>query len=675
LQTNFPLNCAEVFALNPIRLFLLFAISAVVVSPAHAQKEDWQPITQHDLEMKQVPGNPGADAIQLYYADFINDQDQTEFFYARIKVLNEKGKSHADVELIVPPEGSISALKARTIQPDGRITEFTGKPFQKTVIKTRGVKVLAKAFTMPEVNVGSIIEYKYKIEWPWIIPDNSWTIQHELYTVKESFRMKPYSGRLQGFENGYQVAAIYSHMPNNIKPVQKGGGYELDVDNMAAFESEGYMPPEEDLKPQMRFFYVSPASSAPDKFWQDAGRQWNEEAERFIGNRKEISQAAAQAIGNETDPEQKLRKLYARAQQIRNLTYERERTEEEQKREKLKLNQNAGDVLARGFGDRDDVTRFFVALARAAGFNASIVRVSDRKNKFFDKGLLSRQQLETEIALVNLAGKDVYLDPGTRFCPYGYLRWIRTSTMGIKLDKKGGVFVTAPGAAYDKATIRRNAEMALDGGGNLTGTITVKFEGGDALEHRLDELDTDEAGKKKDLEDELQGWLPTGAIIKMIKAEGWETSDGPLTATFSVDMPGYASAAGKRFLLPAYLFQARQMDAFKHVDRKYPVYFPYAFAEVDRVNIKLPDGYTLENTPPAQTAGLGYASYQNVAQFDGKQLSTQRILQVNGIFFRVEQYPEIKTFFGKVQAGDEQQAVLTLVASQDSGMHSHSNTP
>src|SRR5256885_419872 len=84
--------------------------------------------------------------------------------------------------------------------------------------------------------------------------------------------------------------------------------------------------------------------------------------------------------------------------------------------------------------------------------------------------------------------------------------------------------------------------------------------------------------------------ISIGAIIKMTKAEGWETSAGPLTATFSVDMPGYASAAGKRFLVPAYLFQARQMDAFKHVDRKYPVYFPYAFGEVDRVNIKLPDG-------------------------------------------------------------------------------------
>jgi hypothetical protein len=123
-------------------------------------------------------------------------------------------------------------------------------------------------------------------------------------------------------------------------------------------------------------------------------------------------------------------------------------------------------------------------------------------------------------------------------------------------------------------------------------------------------------------------------------------------------MPGYASLAGKRFLVPTYLFQAKQMDAFKHADRKFPVYFPYAFAESDRVNIKIPEGFTLENTPQAQTVRIGYAGYQNLAQFDGKQLVTQRILQVNGIFFKLELYPEVKDFFGKVQAGDEQQAVL-----------------
>ncbi|MGC2695208.1 MAG: DUF3857 domain-containing protein, partial [Candidatus Angelobacter sp.] len=592
-------------------------------------------------------------------ADYIDDKEQTEFYYHRIKILNEKGNRHADVEIAMPPGGSVTALKARTIHPDGKIIEFSGKPFEKTLIKGRGIKVLAKTFTMPDVTVGSIIEYKYKIGWPFIITDNYWTIQHELYTVKESFRMDPYAGRLLGFEDGFQVAVIYSHMPPNIKPTLKAGRYLLELDNMPAFESEGYMPPEEDFKPQVRFFYVGSEGQTPDKFWETAGQRWNYEVDHFIGNRKEISQAAAAAIGNETDPDKKLRLLYARAQQVRNLTYERERTEAEQKKESIKSDQNVGDVLSRGIGYRDDITRLMVALARAAGFDASIVKVSDRRDRFFDKALLSKRQLSTEIAVISQGGHDIYLDPGTRFCPYGYLRWIRTSAAGLKLDKKGGTFVTAPAAPYDKAVTRRLADMTLDTDGNLKGEITVNFEGGEALEHRLDGLDTDEAGKKKSLEDELQNWLPTGAIIKLSKVEGWESSDGPLAASFDVEMPGYASSVGKRLLVPSYLFQAKQLDAFKEAARKFPVYFPYAFAEADRVNIKLPVGYQLENAPPAQNASLSYAGYQNVVQFDGKELVTQRILQVNGIFFRLDLYPEVKDFFSKVRAGDEQQAVLT----------------
>ena len=254
LQTSPHKLCRGVLRVKLFRIFLSMAFFAFFVVPALAQKEDWLPITQQDLEIKQVPGNPGADAVQLYFADYINDQDQNEFFYYRIKILNEKGNRHADVEIAIPPNGSISGLKARTIHPDGKITEFTGKPFQKILIKGRGIKFLAKTFTMPDVTVGSIIEYKYKIDWPWIIIDNSWTIQHELYTVKESFRMKPYTGMIEGFESGHQVAALYSHMPNNIKPLQKDGGFQLEVESMPAFEAEGYMPPQEDFTPQMRFF-------------------------------------------------------------------------------------------------------------------------------------------------------------------------------------------------------------------------------------------------------------------------------------------------------------------------------------------------------------------------------------------------------------------------------------
>src|SRR5262249_33855945 len=129
-------------------------------------------------------------------------------------------------------------------------------------------------------------------------------------------------------------------------------------------------------------------------------------------------------------------------------------------------------------------------------------------------------------------------------------------------------------------------------------------------------------------------------------------------ARFNVEVPNYATVAGKRLLIPSYLFQLRQNLAFAHAQRKYPVYFPYPFTDSDSVTIKVPAGFTLESVPPAQDAKLPYARYQNVSQFDGMQLRTQRQLAFNGIYFDVDKYSELKSFFGKVQTGDEQQAVL-----------------
>lgn len=654
------------------RIILALCISLLFALPSYGQKkEDWLPITQQDLSIKEVPGGSNAAAIQLYFADYIDDEEQTEFFYHRIKVLSDKGENYADVEILVPPDCSIRGLKARTIHPDGSIVEFTGKPFQKIVMKGPGLKVMARAFSLPDVTVGSIVEYKYKIGCPGIYLDNSWTVQHELYTLKEDFSMKPFGGLLEGFEKGHQIAILSLRMPNHLRPKQQGDAYVLEVENMPPFEPEGYMPPEDDYKPEIRFFYGGLELDSSEKFWREAGRQWNDEAERFMARRGEISEEAKRLVANETDPMAMLRKLYARAQQIRNLSYERERTEQEEQKENLKPNENVGEVLAHGYGDRDDVNRLFVSLARAAGFDASILRVGDRSEKFFDRGLLSKRQLDSEIVMVNAGGHNLFLDPGTRFCPFGFVRWMRTSTLGLKLDKKGGTFIRVPAADFDRNTLRRSAEMALDASGSLKGTITVHYEGGEALERRLDALSTDEAGRRIELEEDAKDWLPKEASVKLVNVLGWEGSDDPLIATFAVELPAFAATAGKLLLMPTYLFQDRQGDAFKRADRKYPVYFPYAFGEEDTVAIQVPAGYAVESVPLRQSRSLGYANYLNETAFDGKQLLTHRVLDVNGIFFRVEIYPEVKDFFQKVQAGDEQRMVFHSAGLAESESVNH----
>src|SRR5260221_173684 len=49
-----------------IFVWVLFLALSVFSS---AQNVDWLPITPQDLNIRQVPGAPGAAAIQLYYAD------------------------------------------------------------------------------------------------------------------------------------------------------------------------------------------------------------------------------------------------------------------------------------------------------------------------------------------------------------------------------------------------------------------------------------------------------------------------------------------------------------------------------------------------------------------------------------------------------------------------------
>ena len=209
--------------------------------------------------------------------------------------------------------------------------------------------------------------------------------------------------------------------------------------------------------------------------------------------------------------------------------------------------------------------------------------------------------------------------------------------------------------------------MALEDDGSLKGAIAVEFKGLEALERRLDALETDDAGKKKALEDELKTWLPSSAVVKLTDVLGWEGTDDPLIAKFYVELPAYASIVGKRVLMPTYFFQMSQQDAFKHDERKYPVYFPYCFSEIDLITIKIPARYSLESVPKERTADLPYARYQNVSRFDSGQLVTERALLVNGIYFDKDHYPEMKDFFRKLKTAEEEQIVFVPAQAHSGG--------
>jgi len=649
------------------KLLFIAILAYTCVSAAQKPIQDWLPITQQEKDIRDVPAPwpQGAGAIQLYFSYYKDDNEKFVSVYKRIKVLQDAGKKYADIEIELQPGRTLKQLAARTIHPDGTILDYTGKPFEKTIFKAHGVNYTAATFTLPNVTVGSIIEYRYVLNLPPHVVDqiSSWPIEHDLFTLKEDLRFRAFQGIVEvptEQKHGAPRSQVSYTYVNQLDPAipekMKDNLMYLQLTNVPPFESEDYMPPEDQFKPELYFYYGGRETASPDTFWDEWARIESGYKEKFIGNFSQVRGRATQALGSESDPEKKLRLLYAAAQQIRNLSYERERTEQERKKENLKPNRSTADVLAHGYGTESDINYLFVALARAAGFDADLLQVSDRAERSFNKMVLSLAQFKTEVATVQLNGKNMLLDPGTLYCPFGLLRWRYTAAQAMKFTSAGAQFMTTPDPA--PSPIRRTAVVSVTPDGSLQGEMSLEVNGEEALEHRLDSLNTDDAGRRKGLEEEVQSWLPAGATIKIKDAVGWDAPNQPLTARFDVSIPSFAAAAGKRLLVPSLLLTTLHKNMFTSDFRRYPISFPYSFEEYDEVTIALPSGYAVEVPPYRRRAGLSYASYLVSSEVADNKLTTSRSLRVDGVSFPPEKYGELKEFFNIVQSGDTGQCVL-----------------
>src|SRR5262249_21621143 len=160
------------------------------VLPNLARAGDWQPINPADLTMTELPEAPGADAVLLYHERITDDNEQFDAEYFRIKIFSDAGKRYADVQIpYFRSSQQVKGIKARTIHPDGKVIDFSGQVYDKLVEKTHGYKVWAKTFTLPDVQTGSIIEYKFDSHHAGVVFDTTWRLQADLFTRHLLFKM------------------------------------------------------------------------------------------------------------------------------------------------------------------------------------------------------------------------------------------------------------------------------------------------------------------------------------------------------------------------------------------------------------------------------------------------------------------------------------------------------
>jgi hypothetical protein len=649
--------------------FVLVIVSLFVplLSRSAQAAVPFQPVSPDELKMTSDPKAPGAPAIILFRQVDRDDNAYTshEDNYIRIKILTEEGRKYADIEIpFFKERENITAVKARTIRPDGSIADFDGKVFEKSIAKAKGLKYLAKTFTLPDVQVGGIIEYSYTRDFAEnLIFDSHWILSDDLFTKRAKFSLKRYVGTYESWGLRYS----WQFLPEGTEPPKEGPDHivRLETQNIPAFQTEDFMPPENELKSRVDFIYSTEGfESDADKFWRNRGKKLNDRLDSFIGKKKAMEQAVSQIVSPSDSPEVKARKIYARVQQLRNTSFEVRKTEQEEKRAKEKDNSNVEDVWKRGYGDGSQLTWLYLALARAAGIESYGVWASDRRNYFFNPKIMDSSKLDANVVLLKLNGKDVYCDPGAAFAPFGVLPWDETSVMGLRMDKDGGGWVQTTLPESSASRIERKAKLKLDEStGGLEGKLTLTLAGLEAMVRRVEERHEDETERKKFLEDQVREYIPAAIDVELTNKPDWSSSEPPLVAEFDLKVPGWTSAAGRRALMPVGLFGATEKRLFDHANRVHPIYFEFPFQKVDDVTVELPLGWLVSSAPPAQDQNAKVVSYALKVDHDAGALHWTRTLNVDLLLIDTKYYPALRNFFQVVRTGDESQIVLQHAAA------------
>jgi len=633
-----------------------------------AQAVGFQPVSPDELKMTSEPQAPGAPAIILYRQVDRDDNGYTshEDNYFRIKILTEEGRRYADVEIPFQKENEdVVNVHARTIRPDGSIVDFDGQVFEKELVKGRHegreYKYLAKTFTLPKVEIGSIIEYFYTVDFKErYLFESHWILSEELLTRKAQFSLKPYKG------NNWQTISLHcswERLPPGTDPPKEGPDRSMRMvaSNIPAFQTEDHMPPPNELKSRVDFFWDD---ALQDKdvasFWRRIGKERNGQLESFVGKRSAMEQAVSQIVSPSDAPEVKLRKIYDRVQQLRNTSYEAQKTEQEQKRAKEKTveNVNVEDIWRRGYGNRVQLTWLFLGLVRAAGFDAYGCWVASRNEYFFNPSTRQVHKLNSNVVLVKLNGKDLYFDPGGAFTPFGMLEWSETGVPGLMMAKEGGMWIQTTLPQASESRIERVGKMKLTNTGDLEGELTITYTGLEAMYHRLEERHADDVERKKFLEERVKSQIEAGTEVDLTNKPDWSSSETPLVAQFNLKIPGWVSSAGSRAVMPAAIFTAAEKGTFEHANRVHPIYFEYPHEKADDITVELPPGWQVGSVPKEQDQNGNVVRYILKVENNAGTLRLTRKLTIDVLMLEPKYYAALRNFFQAVRTGDAEQIVL-----------------
>jgi len=424
-------------------LILIFAHGEAPLSAAVG----WKPVTAEELALTATGiGDPEADAAILFREGELNDNftDGTSLkVYIRIKIFNDQGRRYRDVQLPYKVElGRITDVSARTVKPDGTAVEVAGRDiFDRVILRTTHNVWRAKVFSLPAVEAGSIIEYRYRQTYPAGFRYFQLDLQSEMFTRSLHYRIQPQAAS----KLDVRWVTFNAQDPKRFAPVWDGA-FDIRAENIAPFRREPLMPPELGVKIWGWLYYSNELETAPDKYWREYARRMQGRTSDQTGPTRAVRQVASSLTLRVDAIATKIARVYDYVQrEIQNIGPDANRDDEGEAETQFKKNDSVDDTLRRRYGTPRDINRLFIALLRAAGLDARVAELTTRDENYFHRSFPDSLQFNSEVtAILARDGSVQFYDPGTPYCPLGMLAWEKEAVTVLFDDKHNARFMETP---------------------------------------------------------------------------------------------------------------------------------------------------------------------------------------------------------------------------------------
>ncbi|WP_308990707.1 DUF3857 domain-containing transglutaminase family protein [Mariniflexile litorale] len=316
----------------------------------------------------------------------------------------------------------------------------------------------------------------------------------------------------------------------------------------------------------------------------------------------------------------------------------------------------ASEVDKLGYGDCKALTNYTMSLLNAAGIQSNYTVVyagSSQRNLENDFAAMQGNHVILNIPIAN--EEDIWLECTSQKLPFGFI--------GDFTDDRD-VLVITPEAGKIKHTKKYTTEENTQ---FINGSYTVSNDGF---------IDVKITVNSKGIQYDNKYWLETETerdldtrykkrwnYVNGMRINNMQINNNKLDNEFVEDVsfvaPNYSKIVGNRMLLTVNALNRNTDIPDRYRDRKLPLKIKRGFKDVDEVEIKLPEGFTIESSPDNALIENKFGSYKiEIVVKDDSTLLYKRELVINDGEYPKEDYETYRDFYKEINKLDNSKIAL-----------------